>query len=580
MARSVRLSLATKCQLGFGVAVVLILTAALSVVWYRLSVLVREGQEETARTLAAGWMTGQIDPPDRWWIESDSASAGSDDPQIFMRVDKDEFTVASQRSNFIADAIERFSTRGDMSEYGRPGEDALGRPVFLFARAIRKADLYRVRGGTGAGLQPTVDAPALVNPLQMVLVIQLRSDLNERQLNLNRLFIVAAGLFAGLLAIAVFWFITTRIILSPVRVLRDTAEKISEGDLNIRSEIHTGDEFEQLSEMFNHMLTTLKKSTDQLRVANKSLDLKLGELAETNVALYEANKIKGEFLANVSHELRTPLNSIIGFAEILEETLKDRTGPVDEKRKRYAANIITSSRRLLDLINDLLDLAKIEAGRIDVHVAPMSVADTCEGLVSLIRPQAEKRKIEVRMKVEPNLPVVHTDAGKFQQILFNFLSNAAKFTPEGGAITLSASLVRNANALPPASHVIPAPRATFGLSAPASPAIRAAEGVPALMVSVADNGPGIPIDQHERVFEKFTQLDSTVTREHGGTGLGLPISRELAQLLQGQILLESDTDKGATFSLIIPLALESRTLPLMPATPAAPTAFANTGAGA
>ena len=362
---------------------------------------------------------------------------------------------------------------------------------------------------------------------------------------LNRIYIVTAGLLAGLLAIAVFWYITMRIVLSPVRVLRSYAEKVSEGDLNIRSDINTGDEFEQLSDIFNTMLENLKSQADQLKSTNKSLDLKLGELAESNVALYEADKIKGEFLANVSHELRTPLNSIIGFAEVLDETLSRSDDPMAPKRRRYISNIISSSRRLLDLINDLLDLAKIEAGRMDLHVVPMSVQDTAEGLINLVRPQAAKRSIELRLKIPPNLPMVQTDAGKVQQILFNFLSNAVKFTPTGGSVTMSAQVLGPA---PGKNH----PNRGNGQSPQA------------MRISISDTGPGIAPEDHPRIFEKFTQLDPSVTKEHGGTGLGLTISHDLSRLLQGRIEIDSELGRGATFSLLVPLALPSQSAPLMP----------------
>ena len=291
--------------------------------------------------------------------------------------------------------------------------------------------------------------------------------------------------------------------------------------------------------MFNTMLENLKSNQDQLSSINKSLDLKLGELAESNVALYEANKIKGEFLANVSHELRTPLNSIIGFAEVLGEALAGRDDPKDEKRRRYAANIITSSRRLLDLINDLLDLAKIEAGRMELRVGPVSIADTLEGLLNLIKPLAEKRGITIRQKTKPNLPTVHTDAGKLQQVLFNFLANAVKFTPPQGTVTIEAHLLPNTHGAEP-THI---------------------------QISVQDTGPGIPDEDQKRIFDKFVQLDPGVTKEHGGTGLGLTISQELADLLQGQITLDSTPGRGATFHLTIPLILTEPTTPLMPDVP-------------
>src|SRR5213078_4576474 len=190
--------------------------------------------------------------------------------------------------------------------------------------------------------------------------VEMRSQVETRQLLLNRIFLLTAGLLAGTLAILVFFLITTKLILQPVRVLRETAEKVSKGDLNVRSHIFTGDEFQHLSETFNVMLANLKESEDQLRAINKSLDLKLGQLAESNVALYESNRLKSEFLANVSHELRTPLNSILGFAELLRDTVGDKDR-ADGRATRYLQNILMSGRNLLELINDLLDLAKIEA---------------------------------------------------------------------------------------------------------------------------------------------------------------------------------------------------------------------------
>src|SRR4029434_3653657 len=171
-----------------------------------------------------------------------------------------------------------------------------------------------------------------------------RIEANE--LLLNRVFILAAGLLAGALAIATFYFITTRLILQPVRVLQETAEKVSQGDLNIRSDISTGDEFQQLSETFNKMLANLQQGEDQLRAVNKSLDMKLGQLAESNLALYESNRLKSEFLANVSHELRTPLNSILVFAELLRDMGQPQP---DAKQVRYLQNILVSANNLLVL---------------------------------------------------------------------------------------------------------------------------------------------------------------------------------------------------------------------------------------
>jgi len=537
MAKRVRISLANKCQLLFGFAVILILTAALSVMWLRMHRLVESLPMKRADDFAAAWLADQIQLGGSLTPIDQAVGPLPADVDLQLSLfDETDFDRVRERDSFLDRAIDQFETPGGPMRLFERARDESGNIYYRYARAIRKSDLSRLRGGLLVGFGPRLDTTGLADPLERVLVIHLRDEDARKEERLNRLYFVLAGLLAGLLAIAVFWFITTRLILSPVRLLRSYAQKVSEGDLNIRSDINTGDEFEQLSDMFNTMLENLKKNQDQLRSINKSLDLKLGELAESNVALYEANKIKGEFLANVSHELRTPLNSIIGFAEVLQETLSDRTGPVDEKRKRYAQNIITSSKRLLDLINDLLDLAKIEAGKIDLRVTTVSLADTCEGLLNLIRPQTEKRGVALKQKMAPNLPMVETDASKLQQIIFNFLSNAVKFTPEGGTVTLSAALEPRKGDHEPA----------------------------AIRISVMDTGPGIDPDDHERIFDKFTQLDPSVTREYGGTGLGLTISRELAQMLQGRIEVDSQPGEGATFSIIIPIVLRDQKTPLMP----------------
>ncbi|MAX25445.1 MAG: hypothetical protein CMJ19_13170 [Phycisphaeraceae bacterium] len=545
MPKHVRVSLANKCQILFGAAVVIILTAALAVVWVRMNALVRQEQHENARNLANAWLSDMIQLGGALLtFDEMNRQENLDQGLTLTLIRKDEFDLASNNDNFVGKAILNFETLPESTEYAKPIVNERGEHYYRYARAIRHSDLYKIRGGVEAGFEAALNSKIINNPLEMVLLIRLRSDLAQKQLLFNRIYIIVAGLFACLLAIGVFYYITKRIILSPVRVLRDTAEQVAAGDLNIRSDINTGDEFERLSVVFNQMLENLKSNEDQLRGINKSLDLKLGELAETNVALFEANKLKGEFLANVSHELRTPLNSIVGFAELLTETIKEYQDDKSDKRRRFLANIIQSSRQLLDLINDLLDLAKIEAGRMDIRVGKMSLADTGEGLINLIRPQADQKQIKLTLRIPSSIPLIETDAGKFQQIIFNFLSNAVKFTPPEGSITLSAS------------PFTPDP-----------------DGEPThVRVSVADTGPGIPKDHQKKIFEKFTQLDQTHTREHSGTGLGLTISLELASLLHSELDLESEVGKGSTFSLLIPIVFEGELEQAVVSTPDGPTA--------
>ena len=357
-------------------------------------------------------------------------------------------------------------------------------------------------------------------PLLGIVSVEIPSQIESSQLLLNHIFILTAGLVAGTLAIVIFYLITTRLILQPVRVLQETAEKVSQGDLNIRSDISTGDEFQQLSETFNTMLANLKQSADQLRSINKSLDLKLGQLAESNVALYESNRLKSEFLANVSHELRTPLNSILGFAELLKDSA---TPAADAKSARYLQNILQSANNLLTLINDLLDLAKIEAGRMEVRSEPLSLNDLFEALTNLLKPLTEAKALTIQTTLSPDVPIIHTDPAKLQQVLYNFLSNAIKFSPRGETIELIAELVD-----------------------PSS-----------VKISVTDHGPGIPVEKQNLIFEKFRQIDGSVTREHSGSGLGLAISKELIALLSGSIGVRSAADEGATFWVALPLKIES-----------------------
>ena len=266
---------------------------------------------------------------------------------------------------------------------------------------------------------------------------------------------------------------------------------------------------------------------------NENLDLKVAELAEANIGLHESNRLKSEFLANISHELKTPLNSIIGFAELLDEMAQESGNP-QEKQLRYLHNIVSSGRNLLDMINELLQMAKIEAGRVEVVVEPTSVSDLLEGLCAIMRPQAEQKQLQIQVRIPDGLKSVETDAGKLQQILFNFLSNAMRFSPEQGTIVISTNRVSRQ------------------------------EGVPGVRISITDEGPGVPYDMQDVIFEKFRQVDASHTRAHSGTGLGLAICRDLATLLGADVSLVSEPGHGATFSVEIPLIWQNEDLqPLM-----------------
>src|SRR6266849_4500230 len=259
------------------------------------------------------------------------------------------------------------------------------------------------------------------------------TDEIERGVHANRAILITTALVTALLAMGGSYLIVRYVIVKPVKHLKQVADAISAGELNVRSEIQTGDEFEALSHAFNRMLRNLISMQDRLRKVNADLDRKVDELAQANLALYESNRLKSDFLATMSHELRTPLSSILGFSEVLLSSEQ-----LNDKQQRWVRNIQTSGDRLLNLINDILDLARIEAGKMQVRLAEFSIHDVCEGLTAMFRPLAEKKNIDLRAQIEPDIPVLRQDVVKLQQILSNLLSNAIKFTPEGGRILLKA----------------------------------------------------------------------------------------------------------------------------------------------
>jgi signal transduction histidine kinase len=319
------------------------------------------------------------------------------------------------------------------------------------------------------------------------------------------------------------------IIVKPVQHLKDVSDEIARGNLNLRADISTGDEFEELSHAFNRMLRHMMTVNDELRSLNDSLDGKIDQLAQANMELFNNNKLKDDFLATISHELRTPLNSILGFSDILQSAVN-----LDDRQKRYVHNIQTSGQSLMVQINDLLDLAKIESGKMDVHAVDVQLADVLELQMQQIMPLADRKNIDLRIEYLPTpLPVMHQDRSKICQILTNLLSNAIKFTPEGGRVRIASRLVDS----------------------------------DMLEFSVEDTGIGIPLQEQEHIFEKFRQGSTVpgsrdhVKREYEGTGLGLSIVRELARLLGGDVSLRSEFGKGSLFTVRLPIAAPQKKKP-------------------
>ena len=369
-------------------------------------------------------------------------------------------------------------------------------------------------------------APLMLGDLMAIAEIKIPSRPLQDALYWNMAILLTISIITVFVAMLAFYITIRYVIVKPLRHLRDVSDEISHGNVTLRADIHTGDEFESLAVAFNRMLRNLVSVQEDLRDVNADLDAKVDELAQVNMRLYEMNAVKSDFLATMSHELRTPLNSILGFSEVLEsvESLNDQ-------QKRYVQNIRKSGSVLLDMINDILDLAKMESGKMDTRLADFQIEQIVAAQCDMARPLAEKKNIDLEHSVPGELPPMHQDQSRVQQILNNLLSNAIKFTPEGGRITVSVK----------------------------------EDGDGSMVMRITDTGVGIADDDKQTIFEKFRQARGgdagaadAMTREYSGTGLGLSIVKELCRLLEGEISVESELGKGSTFTVRLPWRLQEQ----------------------
>jgi len=306
----------------------------------------------------------------------------------------------------------------------------------------------------------------------------------------------------------------------------------------------TNEELVYKSDQLQASEEELRVQQEELRQTNAELEEKAQQLEERNIAINQAkeamglkaeeleisSKYKSEFLANMSHELRTPLNSILILARILKE---NRPENLNEDQVKYAGVIHNAGTDLLTLINDILDLSKIESGKIDLSILPLKPATIKQGMEALFSELAKSKKINFNTVLDPELPKhILTDQARLEQIVKNLLSNAFKFTPEHGEITLEISNTK--------------PGTTFF-----SNQLKTSEAH-IIAIKVKDSGIGIPADKQKLIFEAFQQADGSTSRKYGGTGLGLSISKELAHILGGEIQVESIQGQGSTFTFFVP----------------------------
>jgi signal transduction histidine kinase len=271
---------------------------------------------------------------------------------------------------------------------------------------------------------------------------------------------------------------------------------------------------------------------DQVKLASAELEAKVhqatAELSRQNellrrqaIQLEQASALKSQFLANMSHEFRTPLNAILGYTSML---LQGVFGAMSDSQRNSLSRVDTSGRHLLALINDILDISRIEAGKMPVHLAEFPLPELIAEVMAEVEPIVSRTRLSLTRELSAELPPLHSDRAKVKQIVLNLLTNALKFTPEG-SVKISATWE-------PSSDRV--------------------------LIGVSDTGIGIAPEDQARVFEDFSQADSSPTRAYGGAGLGLAICRRLASMLGGQIRLDSAVGKGATFTLMVPRTLHEQ----------------------
>src|SRR5260221_549370 len=332
-------------------------------------------------------------------------------------------------------------------------------------------------------------APIVIDDFDRLVELTAEDGFRDRERSLvsietYRRLSIAATIGALLFGVVIAFFLARRMV-RPIALASRAAGRIADGELDVEIGSAGGDE--------------------------------LGQLLKSMAG----RRAKSEFLANMSHELRTPLNAVIGFSEIIADEM---LGPVGQpKYKHFAADVVKSGRHLLELINDILDTAKLEAGKTTIHLEPTSMHDIVNDSMRMVKDQATTGGVEMTSSIEEGIPLIDADATRLRQILLNLLSKAVKFTPTGGKITVTVSC---------RAHNV--------------------------CIAVSDTGIGMDASDIPKALEPFGQIDSSISRKYQGTGLGLPLCKLLAELHGGDLSIESALGRGTTVTVVLPMAVERR----------------------
>jgi signal transduction histidine kinase len=361
-----------------------------------------------------------------------------------------------------------------------------------------RLDLHRAAAGNArryaekaanVGLNLSQEATDLANRASNQ--TQVLANANRAQYLSSRNLFIGVSVGSVLLALALGLVLSSSLV-PPIQRTESRLAEIAAGDFSRHLDVPNRDELGSLAANVNRMNEELRRVYGELETASQH---------------------KSEFLANMSHELRTPLNAILGFSQVLQQKL---FGELNAKQEEYVGDILSSGNHLLSLINDVLDLSKVEAGQIELELAQFSLREAVERGVVMVRERASMNRVALATDVAPEVQVVRGDERRIRQVLFNLLSNAVKFTPAGGRIE-----------------------------------VRAAEVGGEIQVAVTDTGPGIPAEDVDRIFEEFQQTDVGAGKREG-TGLGLALSKRLVELHGGRIWVESELGTGSRFVFTLP----------------------------